>query len=545
MTTGVLSWESMKEAINLNTGFFETSQTDINLQMRVIGGNWDGAGMSAGNLQYNWGSADRLSELWNYMLNNFASVVQGVFGAETAKYDEFRNVCLNYARADKITWANGITDYGTPAGHALIEPWKTILGDLLVTAECKAKYLSMMETYYVPNALELFKQLSCTSRASLSSLFDINVNRGRFYPCNTLVVDFDQIDANVGLSDTEKEAQKIAQINIRGNDPTNAMDASASGFAQRRNCQRDQGGTYYGATYDPEVQFDINQEPAIADKTANLTNVKLGEIAVNNAFLGTTPIQSVYLGANLLDSVGVVPYSSPTAPNSQFRTNSNSYAGFEDGSVALDSGQKLWIDIQNFVACRTYYTIDGSTPTEASALYQDHLTFTQPCTLKVLNKSVSGVSEAIRTLTITINPKTYRYVRFVGYGDNTSATTRLVEIQALESATNRLLGLTPMAGYPAVNGGTIGVATDGAKLQATGYPLWWSGVGIPDMVYDMGALYPINQINVTGYSKTTDQRQTKFKVYVSTDNANWTLVTDYSTNTTPQPEDGFYFNVPQ
>ena len=153
MTTGVLSWESMKEAINLNTGFFETSQTDINLQMRVIGGNWDGAGMSAGNLQYNWGSADRLSELWNYMLNNFASVVQGVFGAETAKYDEFRNVCLNYARADKITWANGITDYGTPAGHALIEPWKTILGDLLVTAECKAKYLSMMETYYVPNAL--------------------------------------------------------------------------------------------------------------------------------------------------------------------------------------------------------------------------------------------------------------------------------------------------------------------------------------------------------------------------------------------------------
>jgi hypothetical protein len=59
----------------------------------------------------------------------------------------------------------------------------------------------------------------------------------------------------------------------------------------------------------------------------------------------------------------------------------------------------------------------------------------------------------------------------------------------------------------------------------------------------MGALYPIDMINVTGYSPTTDPRQTKFKIYVSKDNTNWTLVQDYSLNTTVQPVDGFYFTV--
>jgi hypothetical protein len=141
-------------------------------------------------------------------------------------------------------------------------------------------------------------------------------------------------------------------------------------------------------------------------------------------------------------------------------------------------------------------------------------------------------------------PTGWQYVRFVGHGDNTSATTRLVELQALEGATNRLLNKLPMAGYAATNGGAIAVATDGAKVQSSGYPLWWSGEGIPDLHYDMGAKYPIDTINVTGFSSAVDPRQTQFKIYVSNDNTNWTLVQDYSLNTTPQPVDGFYFTVP-
>jgi LysM domain-containing protein len=138
---------------------------------------------------------------------------------------------------------------------------------------------------------------------------------------------------------------------------------------------------------------------------------------------------------------------------------------------------------------------------------------------------------------------TYRYVRVQGYGDNTSTTTRIVEFQAMEGATNRLLNKTPMAGFPAPNAGTIGVATDGAIVHATGYPLWWSGAGIPVLTYDLGAAYAIDTLKYVGYSLAADPRQTKFKLWVSTNNVDWVAVTDQSLNTTPQPEAGFSYPV--
>ena len=139
---------------------------------------------------------------------------------------------------------------------------------------------------------------------------------------------------------------------------------------------------------------------------------------------------------------------------------------------------------------------------------------------------------------------TYRYVRYIGYGDNTSATTsRLVEIQAMQGATNRLLNKLPLAGYATVNGGAIAVATDGAFVQSAGYPLWWQGQGIPDLKYDMLDWYAIDTIKIAGYSSAVDPRQTKFKIQVSTDNLAWVTVADYSTNTTVQPTTGFSFPV--
>lgn len=548
MTTGVLSWADMRRAIMLNTGFFETNQYVLDEQMKIIAGNWDGAGMSAGNLQYNFAYGDTLSELFSHLLTYHETVVKGVFGADTARYDEFRNVILNNTNAQKIAWAETITDYGTPAGHRLIEPWKTILGNLMVTPECYAKYFEMMDAYYIPNALSLFKQLSCTSRASLASLFDLSVNRGRYYPCNTLVWEFENIDAREDLNEFEKETEKIRLINTRGNDTTNGITQTT--WLARRTAMANQGGDYYGSPYDPETQFDINQEPALPEKVAGFSNdVKLGTLEANGLYFGSTPVKSIYLGAMLVGNAELKPYKPATVPNTQFRTNPSSYAGMESGAVTIEKGNKVWIDVQNFMACKTYYTLDGSDPTEASTRYTDGIAFNTSgdFTLKVRTYSMAGVAEAVKTLTVTVPAFTgWRYVRFVGYGDNASlATTRLVEIQALEGVTNRILNLLPMAGYPPTNAGNIVVATDGAKLQATGYPIWWTGQAVADLHYDMGANYLIDTINVTGYSTVADPRQTKFIIYVSTDNINWTQVADYSTNATNQPEAGFNFPVPQ
>jgi hypothetical protein len=733
MTTGVLPWGTLRAKILLNTGFFETSSAIENNQMYVTAGNWDDAGLSVGMLQYNYGIADRASELLGHLLTNYETVVRNVFGAETAKFEEFKTVNLTYTRANKVAWADSISNWQFDvngnkiktgdSGHKLIAPWADILGRLMQTPESKAKYYEMFDAYYLPLPLDLFKQLNCFSRASLASLVDLSTNRGRYYSVATLIRDFEIIDADTTLDDFAKETAKIQKINDRGNDSTNGITGTT--WVERRNCMRNQGGTYFGTVYDPEVQFDINQEPAIPEKQKGFGNdVKLGEIATTGLYLGTTPLKSIYLGATLIGNAEIAPYTTSKVPDTQFRTNPNSYVGFESGAQTIAKGEKVWVDVQNWVACKIYYTTDGTTPTVNSPLYYDGVVFNTAgtITLKCLAVSLSGVAEAVKTCTVTVvnvplttvspttiiqntipftvtlttdevgatikyklgtsateytysgpftvnqnsagvastqikvtywaigatgtetaktitydtagatpaspvvtataganqvaldwadtanttsytvyrsttagtlgtaiaqyitpsnytdttavNGTTYyytvqagnygkatnsaqvsatptgtaptgwRYVRYVGYGDQTGVTSRLVELQALEGATNRLLNKLPNAGYATPNGGTIAVATDGAKVHSAGYPLWWTAEGVPTLVYDMGATYPIGTINVTGYSPVADPRTTQFIISVSKDNVAWTQVADYTANATNQPEAGFNFTVP-
>ena len=337
MTTGVLPWDELIKKLNLNTGFFETSQLTLDKQMRVIAGNYDGAGMSAGNMQYNWGTADRLTELFNHMFNKYETKVEEAFGGNTSEFQEFKTVCTTYTRAQKIAWGETITDYSTQyKGHRVLEPWNTLIGNLMVVPECYAKYVQMMDTYYLQDALFVFRQMSCTSRMALASFFDVVINKGRYYPVNSLQVKFDEIDANNALTEAEKEAQKIWQINYMGNQEVNALnDTSSSGFKPRREAMGNQTGDYFGATYNPQQDFDINQEPALLEKMGvqpeeqqTQENVPLGVINVEDLCLGNKAVTSLSIGANISqDAQPAEPFTTNKAPQTQFRTNPNSYAG--------------------------------------------------------------------------------------------------------------------------------------------------------------------------------------------------------------------------
>ena len=420
MTMGVLPFDDLKKITHLVTGFFETSQYTEDEQMYITSGNHDDAGLSIGNLQYNFGQADRAQEWFKYMIDNHVSIVNAAFGANATELAEFKNVINTYTRANRITWGDSISALdGNGEKRLLQPPYKDAFGTMLISAEGKAKYYSMKDNYYFNPSYELFRHLSCTSRAALASLFDTYVNKGRYYPVNSLVADFDAIDANGAIDAVEKERQKIYQINWRGN-YTNAVNPTVVPPWQsdqqvfwhgdgvddgRRGCMANQEGVYYGKIYDPETQFDLNQEPATDEKAGSTPlNINLGDIAVNDIFLGNTKISKLYLGATLLGGGEVSQVTSSRVPKTQFRTNAGNYAGIPDQSnVALNVGQPIWIDCQEpFVGCRTYYTTDGSEPTPSSNLYNDPLTFDASTTLKVKTISVFDVPEVTKTLNVTV-----------------------------------------------------------------------------------------------------------------------------------------------
>jgi hypothetical protein len=552
MTTGVLPFDELKRKCHMNTGFFETSQTTEDAQMAVTSGNHDAAGLSIGNLQYNYGAADRAQEWFKYMVDNHRAIVDAAFGANTVERDEFINVTNTYTRANRITWGDSISALVNGEKRALQEPYKSAFAAMLTSAEGKVKYYAMRDAYYWNPIYEVFRHLGCKSRAACASLFDTYVNKGRYYPINLIQADFDRIDADITIDAAEKERQKIYAINYRGN-YDNAVNPNVNAWGNidqdifwhgdgvddgRRGCMANQEGVYYGAVYDPENQFDINQEPATAEKAgAQPLNVNLGAIAIENAYLGTTPIKEIYLGATLIGGGTVAPYTSTRVPVTQFRTNPASYAGIGAAtSVDLAENQPLWIDVQEpFVGCRTYYTTDGSTPTTASALYTDALKFTESVTLKVLTVSVYGVAAAVKTLTVNIPAAVsgWRYLKIEGYGSvEEPATTRLIEFEAWEGATNRMTAATILSNEAVSTGGAVGLIKDGLKTSvASGtYPIWWTTTPNARIVVDLGAAYSLTKLNYYSYSTAALQRSNRFKILASNTNngTDWATIWDNS-----------------
>jgi hypothetical protein len=266
-------------------------------------------------------------------------------------------------------------------------------------------------------------------------------------------------------------------------------------------------------------------------------------LGLNDIRLGNVQVDKMYIGTNLVFEKTPIDTTPPI-------TSIRPYDAVNNPTNTYTEPQTVYLDVNEM--CDTYYTLDGGTPTTASAHYLGGgILIDATKTIKYFSVDQSGNSETPKELTYTINaqppaeaPAFPRYVRFQGFGDNASATTtRLVEFQAMYGATNLLLGKLPLAGYKAVDtGGTIDKATDGITTMS-GYPIWWSGEGVPVLTYDLLDWYDISQFKVWGYSTVGDPRANKFKLFVSADNVAWFEVVDHSQNTTVQPADGWTFNV--
>jgi hypothetical protein len=154
------------------TGSFETG-AKAPWCYGVTAGNFDGAGLSYGVLQWNFGSGT-LQPIMKTMFAKHKDVMKMIF-KNTDDYNTFYNVIMKMNKKQQIDWGNSISSGTTKRG--VIEPWKTYFRELGRTEEMQAIQKNGCK-YYMDVAIALFRDYGLQSERGFALCFDIAVQGG-------------------------------------------------------------------------------------------------------------------------------------------------------------------------------------------------------------------------------------------------------------------------------------------------------------------------------------------------------------------------------
>ena len=146
---------------------------------------------------------------------------------------------------------------------------------------------------------------------------------------------------------------------------------------------------------------------------------------------------------------------------------------------------------------------------------------------------INDSDQAVATPTATPAPKTsWRFLKILGYGSvEEPATTRIIEFEAWEGATNWMTGGGLNFVTDAINaGGQITAIFDGVKTTS-GYPIWWTATPNANVIIDFGTARPFTKLNYYSYSTAGVPRTNRFIIQASNTNngTDWVTVWDNST----------------
>lgn len=149
---------------------FETGYTPDNPEAySALAGNYDGAGMSFGLIQFNFGQGT-LQPILNDMVKNASDDMSEIFGND---YDKLKEV-LQGSKESMIAWADSISSDGNTT---LIDPWKkhfTDLGKHPICQELQRKYLVDI---YLDRAINtICESYELKTYRGVAMAFDVAVN---------------------------------------------------------------------------------------------------------------------------------------------------------------------------------------------------------------------------------------------------------------------------------------------------------------------------------------------------------------------------------
>jgi hypothetical protein len=154
-----------KKLLNM-VGLFETSSKYPEFYT-ITAGNFDGAGLSFGVLQWNLGQGT-LQELLKEISSE---VLQECFGN---LYPELINM-LGKKRNEQIQWGNSIS---LPNKRKIKMEWAKSFEKLGLKKECQDIQVKLFSRKYLVNAKEMFNLCGLTTERGLALMVDIAVQNG-------------------------------------------------------------------------------------------------------------------------------------------------------------------------------------------------------------------------------------------------------------------------------------------------------------------------------------------------------------------------------
>jgi hypothetical protein len=244
--------KSLKMRVLALTGTYETSKLPPEC-FTGISGNFDGAGISFGVIQFNLKSGT-LQPILKKMIQNHHDKMFEIFGGNLVVIKQM----LSKPISEQIKWADSISIL--PSKRSISQPWRDAFKELGRIHECQIYQMEGCQWYF-NRALEYFKKFNFWSERAYALCFDIVVQCGSIGPLVT-----QRTNEAVALlpKDLSKEELEIEKMKILANKRAEVVKPQfVEDVRSRKLCIAKGSGLVHGLRIDLQAQFDITMKQAI------------------------------------------------------------------------------------------------------------------------------------------------------------------------------------------------------------------------------------------------------------------------------------------